>query len=436
MLQLILPQIISKICTFIIFILQLVIFFEYIWYFIKVYFNNINQDLISLFLDYDTSDVGSKTIEINILLVMYCYYIQKKNYQTSFYKDEKLDFEVYIIKKFEKIKILSFLQEIYVWILFVLLFITITSWYYQFLFSIKLLFFSILFYKFLSIKNIKSIKKYVWILILYCGINTMLIYFYQFKVLNLLNPIFENYFDRLFPDKILKNFDVIGLVLYRSSDLPLKLFPHYFSNFLSVLLLWEISRICELKDAERLENNVLTTQPPILITANNDNSMIKNTENKDDASKMEERIITFKKTPIKVDDKKDKPKSIGYYKFLITFYKFIFFLCRIYWLIIYAIVCLILSNVSFSFSIIVYIFFITLSFLLFFKKIMQRTERSISLLKNKLNVLKLIRYTIEKKNTTKWINIYRKSSFKMILFFALTFIFLTYIYTLIDFVQR
>jgi len=454
MIQLIVPQVIRKICTLIIYILQLIILFEYIWYFYKVYnFGNLNNDLISLFLDYKTDAIQSKTTEINILIVIYCYYIQKVNYKTAFYNDEKLDFEVYILKKFEQVKILTFLQEIYVWILFILIFLTVTFKVYRALFAIKLLFFSILFYKFLNLKNLKSIKKYIWIFILYCGINTMLVYFYQFRALKLFNPFFEFYIDNLFPDMITKNFKVIGLEIY-SENLPENLLPHYLSNFLSILILWEISRICDLVDSNRVQKINIPSNSNILNIYCNDNILLSINDLKEHEKNNTQRMQTLK--VIKIDennvmipknemiklnkrqeDKKEKKyKSINYYKFVLYCLKLAFFLCRIYWIILYGIICIIFSSVSFSLSIIVYIIIITQSFLNFFKKIIQRTNNSISVIKSKMRILKLLRYPIEKRSTNKWINIYRESSFRKLLFFSLTFIFMTYSYTIIDTVQK
>lgn len=457
MIQLILPQVIRKLCSLIIYILQLIILFEYIWFFIKVHYNEkIDSDLISLFLFYDTEQITSKTLEINIVFVIYCYYIQKVNYKTSFYNDEKLDFEVYILKKFEQVKLLNFLQEIYVWILFVLIFLTITCWYYQTLFAIKLLFFSILFYKFLNLKNLNSIKKYIWLLILYCGINTMIIYLYQFRVLNKLKPFFEEYIDNLFPDIITKNLVVIGLEVYTEDKLPWKLLPHYLSNFLSILILWEISRICELLDSQNVQKITIPSNSNILNNKYNENVLLSINDLKEEEKnqnvqrvqslkviKVNDNNVIIPKNQLKrisnksFEDKKDKKyKSVQFYTFILYCLKLAFFLCRTYWIIIYAIVCIIFSAVSISFSIIIYILLITLSFIGFFNKIIQRTDESIKLVKDKMSILKFIRYPIERRSTNRWINVYRKSSFKLILFFALVFIFLTYFYTLIDIIQR
>ncbi len=447
MIQLILPQLIRKMIFFIIIILQLIILFEYVWFFVKIELE-IDYDYISLFLDYDASKKNSKTIEISILFIIYCYFIQKVNYNTSFYNDQKLDFEVYIMTKLGQLKLLNFLQEIYAWILFILIFFTITCVYYQLLFSIKLFFFSIVFYKFLNLKNLNSIKKYIWILILYCGLNTMLIYFYQFKKLKLLKPFFQQ-IDNFLGEFICNNMDVIGLEVYECNDLPIKLLPHYFSNFLSILILWEILRICDLIDSQKITIISDSSSISNLNTLNNynlnENLLASSNENKIKNSFKIIKIIEnnkiipkpdIKKISSKQEDKKDNYRGPGYYKFLLYCLKFAFFFCRIYWLILYANICVIFSAVSFSFSIIVYIFIITFSFLKFFEKIIKRTDKSMSLIKDKLNILKLIRYPIEKRSTNKWINYYRKICFKLILFFALIFIFLTYFYTLIDKIQR
>ena len=215
MIQLILPHIIRKISTFIIIILQMIFLFEYIWYFLKIKLNDgIDKDIITLFIYYNHDQVNSKTIEISILLIMYCFYIQKVNYSTSIYNNQKLDFEEFLAKKFKQIKILIFLQEIYVWILFIFIFVLITCYNIQLTFALKLFFFIILFYKFLNLTNLNAINKYIWILILFCGLNTLVIYLYQFKKLKLIEINIIKKLEDILPDFIKLNLQVIGFELY------------------------------------------------------------------------------------------------------------------------------------------------------------------------------------------------------------------------------
>lgn len=433
MLQLIVPQIIKHYCKMIISILQIIILLEYIYYFVKV--NNgeeINQDIISLFIDDNPKDLESKTLEINLLLTLYCYYIQKINYtNNSIYQDKNLDFEDFIIEKFKKVKILSFFQEIYVWILFVFTFLTIT-WYYQLFFFFKLILFSIVFYKFLNLKNLKNIKKYIWIFIIYCGLNTLLIYFFQFKVLSILKPYFD-YFDNFLPDIIKNNWTILGFEVYETQKLPLKLLPHYLSNFFSVLLLWEISRIWELNEFNQNENKKNNENSEIILT-NISNDIIK-FENEYDKNTHSVYDTKSKKNKIKKIDLEKNTKSVNYYQFILFLLRISFLLCRLYWLFIYVAICIIFSAVSFSFSIIIYIFCTTLCFMLLFKNILNYMDRSNQHFENKANYFKTLKYPIEKRKIEYYVNKYRKISFKLILLNALIFIMMTYIYTLIDFMQ-
>lgn len=434
MMQLIVPQIVRKYCTCIITILQIIILFEYLYYFIKVNIGNkINPDFIQLFLDDNPRNLEKKTLEINLLFTLYCYFIQKVNYTNSIYKNEKLDFETFILSKFQQLKVLKFIQEIYVWILFVLTFFTIT-WFYQLFFFLKLCSFSLLFYKFLNLKDLKSIKKYIWLFILYCGLNTFLIYMYQFKVLVLLQPYFDD-LAKSFPDYIIKNLTIIGLEIYNDKDLPLKLLPHYVSNFLSVLILWEISRICD----QNTEENTDEFYKKMRLSFNyndisNANANLNNTRiSNANANNLDRssQLGNFKKR--KFEEKK-KYKSIGYYKFIFVLLNFAFYLCRLYWLFTYATICLIFSAISFSFSIIIYIFLVTSCFILLFKNILaylKNSERN----EYKFHYLQTIKYPFEKRKINQLINEYRKLSFKLILFNALLFISMTYLYTLLDFVQ-
>ena len=73
--------------------------------------------------------------------------------------------------------------------------------------------------------------------------------------------------------------------------------------------------------------------------------------------------------------------------------------------------------------------------MLLFKDILTFVKKSDDANENKFHYLQTLKYPFEKKKITEFINGYRKLSFKLILFNALIFIMLTYLYTLLDFVQ-
>ena len=180
--------------------------------------------------------------------------MQYQNYNSHLFKkyeSKEYDWNRYINSKlinypkclYSTQKTIEVICKCYIWIILLFLFIVIIMFDTNLLFSIKLVIFLFILYKFLDLSqtNVSEtfIIKYIWILIVYCGLNTMVVYFYQFFGQGLL---IESLSVPL-PEFVAKNLISIGIEIYSKNDLTKRFLPHYLSNFLSVLLLIEVKNI-------------------------------------------------------------------------------------------------------------------------------------------------------------------------------------------------
>ncbi len=201
-----------------------------------------------------TGTYYSKSSENYLWIILYCFYMQYQNYNSHMYK--KYESEDYELKKYLDShlknypnllyyihKTIELISQLYIWVIFLLLFIIITLFEINLFFSVKLLLFFIILYMFLDLTYSKntnnSIITVIWVFIIYCGLVTMAIYFYQFTMLGLFSNWFYGHYLAL-PDFVKNNLQVIGIQIYAKNELTKRFFPHYFSNLLSVLLLSEV----------------------------------------------------------------------------------------------------------------------------------------------------------------------------------------------------
>ncbi len=141
-------------------------------------------------------------------VLLYCYYLQYRNYNSVIYlkyDSDKFKLKTYLednLKYYESMNkivrtLISFLESLYIWLIFILIFLTITLFEIQCLFAVKLFFFFLIVYKYLQFSYSKKITNtiliYIRIFVIYCGLVTMIIYFYQFTGLTIISKWYESF---------------------------------------------------------------------------------------------------------------------------------------------------------------------------------------------------------------------------------------------------
>ena len=465
MIQLLTPQFIKKLCIFIIILFQLLFFIEYIMDLIKVYdYNNLKKriDSIKFFLKYNfveddkNKSLSDTSIEIYIFCIIYCFYIHYQLYNNELYQNLTLNKEInlpnYIEKKLTNFpiikKILYFIGniiiEIYIWVL-ICCFIFFSCYFeINFIFAIKLFIFFLSVYQFcifiqknkLGEGNIDL--KLSRILLIYSGLNTLVVYTYQvmcLKYTGLKEKIQNSH------NFIVENFPNIGLTQYQDENLYYNLLPHFFINFLSLLYLWEMKRI--LTKFENLKKNNET------IALSNDIDAYKNKQKKEedlfniDTSNKEKE----KEENEEEDDEDEDPRTKAYEKYhsnktkmTILNIKYLFSLIitsftKLYWLFLFITTCIIYTSQDLSAGIFIYIFIFGITFITMFYSIMKPLNNFIK--EESYFMSKVIRYyLIEKKLHIQKNKSYRSISFRFLLGFSLLLVFMFYLYGVFDLFQH
>ena len=364
-------------------------------------------------------------------MILYCFYMQYQNFNSHLFKkyeSKEYDWNRYINSKlinypkclYSTQKTIEVICKCYIWIILLFLFIVIIMFDTNLLFSIKLVIFLFILYKFLDLSqtNVSEtfIIKYIWILIVYCGLNTMVVYFYQFFGQGLL---IESLSVPL-PEFVAKNLISIGIEIYSKNDLTKRFLPHYLSNFLSVLLLIEVKNIIvklkkqnfyKLKlneEIEKYENQIIQK----LINENNSDNLKSNLQN---------------------DKKVDNLEfSKGKYVAL----KIVLFLLSIYWVVLFLVQGSLLINFQISFIMFLYSIIFGISFILLFRKFNKKIKKSSSVNKKSFYFTMFIRHEIcEKSIHEKILRSNRKLTLKFLVSLTLISLWLTYSYGIIDMIK-
>jgi hypothetical protein len=279
MIQLLTPHFIKKLCAFIIILFQLLFLGEYIMDLLKCYFrdtfkNNLSKIQFILVYNIDDTDESlSKTqIEIFIYGIIYCFYIHYQLYNNEYYQKLTLDKNINMTNNIEDnlanrplIKYILYfigniILEIYIWVI-ISCFIFFTCFFeINLLFAVKMFIFLLSVYQFcIFIQNhkfgeVKMDLKISHILLIYCGLNTFAVYIYQlfFFFLEVIKK--EEYITES-DHFIIKNFPNFGLTKYKNENLYYNLLPHFFTNFLSLLYLWEMKRMSEKFNKKKIEED-------------------------------------------------------------------------------------------------------------------------------------------------------------------------------------
>ncbi len=437
MMQLYYPNYINKLCYYIIIIIEIMILGEYCLDIFKIFIfdgeinpNSDKYKIIEFIIYYKKLTYNSKSnVELLLFVILYCFYIQNIFYKFKMFQDlvknDSITLSKYIRKNFKKypvIKRIIFLigdslMEFYIWILIIFSLFSMLYYEVNLLFAFKLELFLIicyLFIKSIQYKN-KSImnKKVNMIFLLYCGINTLLVYIYQFKQHTLIGNKLDDLIKYIcFGYKIQEEIlNVIGISAFNKDKYFIRFFPHFLMNFLSILLYWETNRLLK-KNMEKKNQNIINDEKEN--DNNNENDNIESIVNKKDKDKLEE-IYKNNKAIIK------KNKLINF------FFTIIISFTKLYWIFLFFITCIIYIFYDISFALIIYLMIFNLSFIFMFNKIIRTLSNFIK--KKTFFISKIIRYTlIEQPSHINTYQKYREKSFKILLIFSEVFIFLSYIY--------
>jgi hypothetical protein len=404
--QLIFPQWIKRTIFTIIIITQATFIFEYIWniiYLIADLDKNL-INLVSIFVNFDDGESIDKSIQTYLLLIMYCFHMQYVSYKSELFNndDQQYNLNSYIKRNLENFpnvrtffdNAVSALHGLWLWIILLLLFISITSFSYYALFSIKLVLLFVIIYFITHRQDDKDgLVKCIWILIIYCSVNTILVYTYQFTRLRLIKEWYSVSILNSLPNLISYNLSVLGLEVYEDR-LAFSFLPHYASNLLSVLLLCEIKRLNDRRNMNSIH------------------SLLK-----------KQRRIS-----------KSYKSDISYPKYYL--YKISLGLCKLYWIFIFISICATMVSVQFSLAFITYIATFTISYLIMFKQMVNIINR-LNAKNPKFYLSRLISYSlIEEDKHIEIKKTYRNRTFKYILICSMGYIMAIYLYSLFDSIQN
>ena len=430
--QLLSPKKFEKLCFYIMILIEIIFGIEYIIDLIKVFFKT-EKKIIELFVAYND-------IEIFLFLAIYCLYIQYQFINSEVYqklsrekqeKDKYLKFDKKqqsLLKKiFHVIK--DIILELYIWIIIILCFILLCAFEINILFLIKLIIYLFVLYDFLvSIQEKKNLNRFAnLIFLIYCAINTLIVYFYQFSQIDTCKNLFDNFYQKIFPQFIYENFTQIGLIKY-TKNLPIKFLPHFGLNFLSILFLRETKRIINFNEKNKLKRTKVIKGIKLIEQIEEN----ENEKNEEEEEKEEIPIIKNEKKErtIVIVEKEILQKNIQYYIFqiLVLFTKF-------YFLFLFLTVCIILTNYDISFAMTIYISIFGISFLCLYKKNINQLRKFI--LKKSFFLSKLIRYSqIELPSHIESNRYYRSIILKILLAFSEIYILLVYSYATFYMIQH
>ena len=440
MIQLLFPRLIEATSKYLIIITQSLYFVELIVdIFKKYYLDDFNkkENLVKLYLPYDT-DKSKTSVEIFIYGIVYCFYIQYTLYNNDFYKEVVIDEEInlsnyveYKLAIYPTLKKILFLIgriiiEIYIWIL-ISLFIYFDSYFeISILFEIKLIIFFVIVFQFL-ISIQKSKKQHIslilnWIFLIYCSLNTILVYGYQIICLE--------YFDIKESKKFLRqNLPNIGFSEYPDDLLYLKLLPHFMCNFISILYIWEIKRIL-LKsnniDKNNIENKIDIENKLEIIDdkeksiKEKENKSEDGDENKEDGSENEDISATdqYEKNKLEM-----KYLNLQYYLFNI-----ILIITKFYWLFLFLSIGIIFTSYDLSIILSLYILLFGITFIAMFYEIITKLNKFVMSRKS-FFISRLLRYNLIEQNKHVMLNkYYRSLAFKYLLCFSFFSYLLFYTY--------
>ena len=430
MIQLLFPDVIRIICIIIIQIFQILFLIEYIMDLIKVYnYDSFKENItkIQFCLSYE-KELDETSIEIFIYLIVYCFYIQYQLYNYKLYQqlvdNENINLANYIHKKFPNYphikSVLFFIGNIiinmYVWFI-ILLFIFFTCYFeVNLIFGIKLgLFLFSLYFLMLFIQDPKNIKlsvKSSRVVLIYSAINTLVVYLYQL-LLHPFIPLKESIKDS--NNFFVNNLPNIGFTKYEEKELYIKLLPHFFTNFLSLLYVWEMKRT--------IKSNQKVLYTTKLKTLNEEQE--KENKEKNENNEINDNNENYQKQSAaeKYEENKDKMTILEIKN---IFFNFIMIITKFYWLFLFMTVCILFTTSYLTFGMIIYLMIFGVTFIFTFFNIVKTLNDFIK--KDTYFISKVIRYSlIEVKSHINQNLKYRKIAFQYLFGTNCIYIFIFYL---------
>ena len=470
MLQILVLDFTTRHSKCIITLIQILFFFEYIVDITKNYYFSFFNDNFKLFQFLFSVTGKDNKYTINIYIEILCYaaiyvlYFQNKLITSKIYKEfksnENISISNYIITKFLKQKepeksdtrkihiiIFSIILEIYSYILFALFYLFCCNLEINILIGIKLIIFLLVVFIYFqntqgSLLNVQYPKKLSYFLIVYCCINSFFVYFYQLLCLDLinLNEKIKNS-ENLFA----KNISTVGLINYENKNLVHKLFPHFFSIFLSMLLKNTMNMNVEYKNFHEKEINEKENSDDkkiIEIKSNNNSNIIEDNLINEDSNKSDEENEQEEENE-KEEQKgeKDLDNNKGEYENLYIeiqekikslnseYYSYLFFFdfpLELYCPLFILLFCYFFTYYKMSAALIAYFSIIGIIFIKMFKRILNPSKYGKNKNNNFLSNPILIHENVNKIKNERLNEIY-----KCITNLTLFFLFLNYFYSII-----
>ena len=451
LIQILFPIKIEKMYKGIICIIQILFFIELFIHILKAYFVETFNDKKSFmnFLLIYTEDISDNNIEPSIYLVLYCFYFQYQfnnfSYLSKIKNNNKINLENYIKKKCQKlpkIKYILFifgkiLSALYMWILIAIFFVTLCYFEINFIFAIKLEYFLFLSFSIIvKILNNENNSKFSpalhYSFLIFCSINSFLVYLYQFRSNDFIKSIFDGIFNENFFTKNLPN---IGFSLYQNNNLYFNFLPYFGLTFISVLFINEINRQYELLNSKF--NNEIEESKTLKTFILKKKEIINKLNELEELKKLKEKnFISEDEEILKSDIYQINIKIIKYLKIKYFFANFIKIIAEFYWLLLFITIGIIFSFYDLSFSMVIYIIIFTIFLIIIFLRRITILTKYINKRKS-FFVSKVIRYTfIEKPLSQNENKYYRTKAFKYLLAYNFIFLIFLYLYGVFDLFQH
>ena len=257
--------------------------------------------------------------------------------------------------------------------------------------------------------------------LVFCSLNSLLVYLYQFVNNNLISSKIESSSSDSF---FIKNLPNIGFSIYSKDNLYLNFLPHFGITFISVLFISEIKRYIKKLNINKYETLIET------------NAM---KENKKEIKKKlaDKNISEFNKELLKSDLYDENNKIIQNLSIKYFFMNLIKIFSEFYWLFLFLSFGMIFSYYDLSFSLIIYIILFSIFFIMNFYRRITKLTKYINKPKGTYFISKVIRYTIVERPKSEELNkYYRSLTFKFLLSYNYIVILIIYLYGIFDLFQH
>ena len=471
--QIIIPKKMHYFYKFIISIFQILFLVEFAIDLLNIYYYDEfmkHKEILELFILFN-DDKDDNVIEINIYLVVYCFCFQYRAYRNKYIANllanKKISLRNYIRNKFSKKdakdkekKIIrsndegknifyyivcllnDFMEHVYIWLL-VISFLFFSCYFeMNFIFLVKLILFLVsLYYYIISVQtpnknkhskkdeniNVTAYRVINKIIILYCCINTLVAFSYQFLCKDFFS--FQNYIrDKQQANQFLLNLPNIGFTLYKEENLYYNFLPYFMTCFIFVLF-------------KRKTKKILKTINNFLIIRKQTNSkqviLLKEKRKREEEKmkKIREECNEFIQDKLYADKYNENEIEIHKKSRQLLKANIILIFTKCYWFFLFLLLGIIYSYYEISLSILIYIIILGFYFIKMFHRIITKLRKYIRL--KSYYISKVVRYSLIEDPKHYLINRrYRIISFRAILIYSFIYFILLYLYCLFDLFQH